>query len=50
MRDLRHWAFDDLLMADLLGIDGVDEFVIYCAALGKKERLRAGSLESAGTL
>jgi len=43
-------AFDDLLMADLLGIDGVDEFVIYGAALGKKERLRAGSLESAGTL
>src|SRR5512137_2615386 len=25
-------AFDDELMAGLLGIDGVDEFVIYCAA------------------
>lgn len=30
-------AFDDQLMADLLSIDGVDEFVIYCAALGKME-------------
>jgi hypothetical protein len=30
-------AFDDELMAALLGIDGVDEFVIYCAAVGKKD-------------
>jgi SagB-type dehydrogenase family enzyme len=29
-------AFDDELMADLLGIDGVEEFVIYCATVGKK--------------
>jgi SagB-type dehydrogenase family enzyme len=29
-------AFDDELMAELLGIDGVDEFVIYCATVGKK--------------
>jgi SagB-type dehydrogenase family enzyme len=29
-------AFDDELMAKLLGIDGIEEFVIYCAAAGKK--------------
>jgi hypothetical protein len=29
-------AFDDELMAGLLGIDGVDEFVIYCATVGRK--------------
>jgi SagB-type dehydrogenase family enzyme len=29
-------AFDDQMMADLLGIDGVEEFIIYCAAVGKK--------------
>jgi SagB-type dehydrogenase family enzyme len=29
-------AFDDELMADLLGITIEDEFVIYCAAVGKK--------------
>jgi SagB-type dehydrogenase family enzyme len=29
-------AFDDELVAGLLGIDGVDEFVIYCATVGKK--------------
>jgi hypothetical protein len=29
-------AFDDELMAGLLGIDGVDEFVIYCATIGRK--------------
>jgi SagB-type dehydrogenase family enzyme len=29
-------AFDDELMAGLLGIDGVNEFVIYCAAVGRK--------------
>jgi SagB-type dehydrogenase family enzyme len=29
-------AFDDELMARLLGIDGVDEFVIYCATVGRK--------------
>jgi SagB-type dehydrogenase family enzyme len=29
-------AFDDELMAKLLGIDGIEEFVIYCAATGKK--------------
>jgi SagB-type dehydrogenase family enzyme len=33
-------AFDDQQMADLLGIDGIDEFVIYCAAVGKREALR----------
>ncbi|MCQ8893516.1 MAG: SagB/ThcOx family dehydrogenase [Methanolinea sp.] len=31
-------AFDDAMMADLLGLDGTDEFVIYCAALGKLPR------------
>lgn len=31
-------AFDDLLMADLVGIDGEEEFIIYCAAVGKTER------------
>ena len=30
-------AFDDELMARLLGIDGVEEFVIYCATVGKKK-------------
>jgi SagB-type dehydrogenase family enzyme len=30
-------AFDDELMSGLLGIDGVEEFVIYCAAAGKKK-------------
>lgn len=29
-------AFDDELMAELIGIDGVDEFVIYCATVGRK--------------
>jgi SagB-type dehydrogenase family enzyme len=29
-------AFDDELMARLLGINGVDEFVIYCATVGRK--------------
>ena len=29
-------AFDDEIMAGLLGIDGIEEFVIYCAAAGKK--------------
>jgi SagB-type dehydrogenase family enzyme len=29
-------AFDDELIARLLGIDGQEEFVIYCAAVGKK--------------
>ena len=29
-------AFDDEFMAGLLGIDGVEEFVIYCATVGKK--------------
>ena len=29
-------AFEDELMAEALGIDGVDEFVIYCATVGKK--------------
>ena len=29
-------AFDDELMAALLGIDGLDEFVIYCATVGRK--------------
>ena len=31
-------AFDDEQMADLLGIDGLEEFVIYCAAVGKKPK------------
>jgi SagB-type dehydrogenase family enzyme len=30
-------AFDDEIMAGLLGIDGIEEFVIYCAAAGKKQ-------------
>ena len=29
-------AFDDEIIAELLGIDGVEEFVIYCATVGKK--------------
>jgi SagB-type dehydrogenase family enzyme len=29
-------AFDDQQMADVLGIDGGEEFVVYCAAVGKK--------------
>jgi len=29
-------AFDDQVMADLLELDGSEEFIIYCAALGKK--------------
>jgi SagB-type dehydrogenase family enzyme len=29
-------AFDDELMARLIGADGQDEFVLYCAAVGKK--------------
>lgn len=29
-------AFDDQQAADVLGIDGVEEFVIYCATVGKK--------------
>lgn len=33
-------AFDDQMAADLLGIDGVDEFVVYCAAVGKKTAKR----------
>ena len=32
-------AFDDGMMADILGIDGIEEFIIYCAALGKKPEL-----------
>lgn len=29
-------AFDDEMIAELLGIDGQEEFVIYCATVGKK--------------
>jgi SagB-type dehydrogenase family enzyme len=29
-------AFDDQQMADVLGIDGEEEFVVYCATVGKK--------------
>jgi SagB-type dehydrogenase family enzyme len=29
-------AFDDELMARLIGTDGEEEFVLYCAAVGKK--------------
>ena len=29
-------AFDDQQMADALKIDGEEEFVIYCAAVGRK--------------
>jgi len=29
-------AFDDQQMADVLGIGGVEEFAVYCAAVGKK--------------
>jgi SagB-type dehydrogenase family enzyme len=29
-------AFDDALMARLIGTDGEDEFILYCAAVGKK--------------
>lgn len=28
-------AFDDRMMADVLGLDGTGEFVIYCAAVGR---------------
>jgi SagB-type dehydrogenase family enzyme len=31
-------AFDDRQMADILGIDGEEEFVVYCATIGKKSR------------
>ncbi|MDD1705688.1 MAG: SagB/ThcOx family dehydrogenase [Methanoregulaceae archaeon] len=34
-------AFDDELMAELLGLDIREEFVIYCAAIGKKPEKRA---------
>jgi SagB-type dehydrogenase family enzyme len=30
-------AFDDQQMADVLGIDGEEEFVIYCATVGRKQ-------------
>jgi SagB-type dehydrogenase family enzyme len=30
-------AFDDRLMADLLSIDGEEEFAIYCAAVGRTD-------------
>jgi SagB-type dehydrogenase family enzyme len=30
-------AFDDELMTGLLGIDGIEEFVIYCATVGRKQ-------------
>jgi SagB-type dehydrogenase family enzyme len=30
-------AFDDRQIADVLGIDGEEEFVVYCAAVGKKQ-------------
>ena len=30
-------AFDDEIMAGLLGIDGTEEFVIYCATVGNKQ-------------
>jgi len=39
-------AFDDQQMADLLGIDGIDEFVIYCAAVGKIEGAEGLCLKS----
>ncbi|MDO9325102.1 MAG: SagB/ThcOx family dehydrogenase [Methanoregula sp.] len=29
-------AFDDQQIADVLGIDGEEEFVVYCASVGKK--------------
>jgi SagB-type dehydrogenase family enzyme len=29
-------AYDDQQMADVLGIDGEEEFVLYCAAVGRK--------------
>jgi hypothetical protein len=29
-------AFDDQQMADVLGIDGEEEFGVYCATVGKK--------------
>ena len=28
-------AFDDQQIADILAIDGVEEFVVYCASVGK---------------
>ncbi len=36
-------AFDDQQMADLLGTDGIEEFVVYCAAVGKT---KAGTRDS----
>ncbi len=32
-------AFDDQQMADVLGIDGEEEFVVYCATVGKKTKM-----------
>jgi SagB-type dehydrogenase family enzyme len=31
-------AFDDQQIADVLGIDGEEEFVLYCAAVGRKSQ------------
>jgi SagB-type dehydrogenase family enzyme len=31
-------AFDDRQMAEVLGIDGDEEFVVYCATVGRKQR------------
>ena len=30
-------AMDDDAMHDILGIDGVDQFLIYCATVGKTD-------------
>lgn len=32
-------AFDDQQIADILGIDGEEEFVVYCATVGKTQRM-----------
>jgi SagB-type dehydrogenase family enzyme len=39
-------AFDDELMAGLLGIDGVEEFVIYCATVEESFRTNLNSRSS----
>jgi SagB-type dehydrogenase family enzyme len=33
-------AFDDQKIADVLGIDGNEEFILYCAAVGRKSESR----------
>lgn len=38
-------AYDDDTMHSLLGIDGISQFLIYCATVGKRERRSSGTKE-----